>query len=36
MRLEIIEDLTLYRDNKMSIILTKNIKSQYQTKYINI
>lgn len=34
--LEIVKELTLYGDNKMSIALTKNVESQYQTKYINV
>lgn len=36
MKLKFVEDLTLYRDNKMSIALTKNAKSQHQIKYIDI
>lgn len=35
MKLEVIESLTLYRDNKMSIALTKNIEIQHCTKYID-
>lgn len=34
--LEIIKTITLYGDNKINIALTKNIKSQYRTKHINI
>ena len=29
MKLEVIKDLTLYGDNKMSIALTKNAESQH-------
>lgn len=32
----VIESLTIYKDNKMSIALTKNVESQYRIKYINI
>lgn len=35
-KLEKIEDIILYNDNKMSIALTKNIKSQRHTKHINV
>ena len=35
-KIEVVEDLTLFGDNEMSITLTKNIESQHQTKYINI
>lgn len=38
-KLEIAEPISaciLYRDNKTSIILTKNAKSQTKTKYINM
>lgn len=31
-----IENATLYDDNEISIALTKNTKSQHQTKHINI
>lgn len=34
--LETIEGLKLYSDNKMSIAFTKNVESQYHTKYINV
>lgn len=36
MKLKFVEDPILYKDNKMSIALTKNAKSQYQIKYIDI
>lgn len=36
MRLEIEEDPTLYRNNKIKIALKKNVKSQRGTKYINV
>lgn len=36
MRLEAVVDLILYENNEMSIILTKNAKSLYCIKYINI
>lgn len=36
MKLEAIIDLMLCRNNKMRIALIKNVKSQYQTKYINV
>ena len=36
MKLEVIEDLTLYGDNKMSIALTKNVESQHQIKHIDV
>ena len=32
----LIQILTLFGDNKTSVLLTKNIKNQIQTKYINI
>lgn len=35
-KLEGIENVTLYGNNKMSITLTKNAKSQHRTKHINI
>ena len=35
-KLKAIEDVTLYNDNEMSITLTKNAESQYQTKHINV
>lgn len=31
-----IPDIKLFRNNKISIILTKNVKSQHQIKYINV
>lgn len=34
--LDIVENIMLYEDNKMSIHLTKNAKSQHRTKHINI
>ena len=34
--IEVIGDLTLFGDNEMSIALTKNAESQYQTKHINV
>lgn len=36
MKLEIVEDLTLYKDNDISITLSKNMESQYQRKHINV
>lgn len=36
MQLEAVIDLTLYENIEMSITLTKNAKSQYRTKYINV
>lgn len=36
MGLEILEKIILHNNNKMNIALTKNIKSQHCTKYINI
>ncbi len=36
MKLEVIESLTLYGDNEMSIALTKNAESQYRTNHIDI
>lgn len=36
MQLEIVKDLILYGNNKISIILTKNIESMYYTKYIEV
>lgn len=36
MNLETIENVTLYSDNEMSITLTKNVESQYWTKYIKV
>ena len=36
MKLEVIEDLTLYGDNEMSIALTKNAESQHRTKHIDV
>ncbi len=34
--LEVVRDVTLHGNNEMSITLTKNTESQYQTKYINV
>lgn len=31
-----VKNITLYNDNKISITLTKNAKSQYCTKHINM
>ena len=36
MKLEAVEDVTSYGDNKMSIALTKNAESQHRTKHINV
>ena len=36
MKLEVIENLTLYGDNEIRIALTKNTESQYQIKHINV
>lgn len=36
LKLDIVPEIELFGDNKMSITLTKNIESQYQTKYIDI
>lgn len=36
MKLEVVEDLMLYGNNKISIILTKNVKSQYKRKHIDV
>ena len=36
MKLETIEDVILYGNNKMSIALTKNAESQHWTKHINV
>ena len=36
MKIEVVEDLTLFGDNKISITLTKNAKSQHQIKHIDI
>ena len=36
MKLEVIEKLTLYGDNEISTALTKNAKSQHQTKHIDV
>lgn len=36
MNLEVVEDFTLYKDNKICIVLTKNIKNQYQINHIDI
>ena len=36
MKLEVIENLTLYGDNEMSIALTKNAESQHRTKHIDV
>lgn len=36
MELKATEDITLYSNNKISIVLTKNAKNQYQTKHINV
>lgn len=36
MGLEMVESLTLHGDNKMSISLTKNAKSQHRTKHIDV
>lgn len=36
MELKAAEDITLYSNNKISIVLTKNAKNQYQTKHINV
>lgn len=34
--LDIMESIIMHGDNKMSIILTKNMESQYQIKYIDV
>ena len=36
MNLDMVEDLTLYGDNEMSINLTKNAESQHRIKHIDI
>lgn len=36
MKLEAVEDVTLYSDNEMSIALMKNAESQHWTKYIDV
>ena len=36
MKLEVVEDVTLYGDNEMSIVLTKNTESQHRTKHIDV
>lgn len=36
MNLVVVENLILYRDNEISIALTKNMESQYQTKHIKV
>lgn len=36
MDLEVIKDVTLSGDNKMSITLIRNVKSQHQTKHIDV
>lgn len=34
--IEVVEDLTLFGDNEISIALTKNAESQHQTKHIDV
>lgn len=36
LKLNIVPEIELFGDNKMSITLTKNVESQHQTKYINV
>ena len=36
MKLEAVENVTLYGDNEMSIALTKNVESQHRTKHIDV
>lgn len=36
MGLEVVKNIILHGDNEMNIALTKNAKSQHQTKYINV
>lgn len=36
MYFKVVEKVTMYGNNKMRIALTKNAKSQHQTKHINI
>ena len=36
MNFEVIEKVTMHGDNEISIALTKNTQSQYQTKYIDV
>lgn len=36
MRLEAIKNLMLYKDNKMKIVLIKNVENQYYTKYKDV
>lgn len=36
MQLEIMESFTLFGNNKMSIVFTKNVESQHHTKYIDV
>lgn len=36
MKIKTIKKLTLYKNNKMSIALTKNVKNLYQTRHISI
>lgn len=33
---KVVESLTLHEDNKISIVLSKNIKNQHHTKLINV
>ena len=36
MDLEVVERFTMHDDNEISIVLIKNLKSQYQKKHINV
>lgn len=36
LKLETILDIKLFKNNKMSITLIKNVKSQHQTKHIDV
>ena len=36
MDLDVVENLTLYGDNEISINLTRNVESQYRTKHIDV
>lgn len=36
MNFEVIEKVIMHGDNEISIALTKNTQSQYQTKYIDV
>lgn len=36
MNLVVVENLILYRDNEISIALTENMESQYETKHIKV